>query len=200
MQGDSALRCFDRSHTKIRIMILKLMKQLGYHNVFDEMMMEVQEKFVENFYEKYETDNQYLRYIFIVMKNRMKDLRFKMYRYTATHLSVPPDIGDPEDCNLIRIWNEMAEDTREEAPLDAVIVQDFVSQIHNKLIRDLHKKIFLAMVEGKPPKKIAEELGYSVGHIGQVRANHIWPVVKDIMKIPEDKYDMLIDSCRIYCR
>jgi len=187
MRGKTALKCFDRSKNKIKFMLMKLKYQLGFDGPLEELMSEAQEKYIKCFVEVYETDEQFLRYLFIVMKNRIRDLRFKEYRYRNTHQATIS--GSLEDNNFInsgghvRIWNEMAEDHKELNPLDAAIRQDIIEEVSNRLCRDLHKDIFILLVEGKPAKIIAEELGYSVGHIGQVKMKYIWPVVKSIEAI-----------------
>jgi RNA polymerase sigma factor (sigma-70 family) len=204
MRGDTAIKSFTRSKFKIRIMLLKLMQQTGFSCSLDELISETQEKWIVCFEQYYEEDDQFLKFMFIVMKNKLRDLRNKEFRYQNTHISCPTSIAkmfpiiDTEVSGYVRVWNEMAADHKEENPLDIIIKKDIINQVNKKLIKDLERKVFIRLVEGASPKQIANDLGYSIGHIGQIRNKRIWPVVKEVMNIPDDKYDMLIDSGRIY--
>ena len=66
------------------------------------------------------------------------------------------------------------------------------------MTQPLQKQIFEKMVEGKTHKTIAEELGVTSCHVIKIKKETIWPIVKEVMNIPEDMYDVLCDSGRIY--
>jgi hypothetical protein len=208
MQGDAAIKSFNRCSNKLKFVIIKLAGQLGMYIDYDEILDEIQERWI-SCYDIYEDDNQYMRYMFIVIKNHMRCRRQQDYRYYNTHLSPNSqqvhrtfgfDISIERGDMFVKIMNEIAEDNgiREENPLDVTIKNDFISKIFDKLTKPLHRQIFELLAEGKSTKQIAEDLGYTVFHINNVRAKYIWPIVKDIMEIPDKRYENLISSGRIF--
>jgi RNA polymerase sigma factor (sigma-70 family) len=201
MQGDSAIEIFEKNKPKIIIMLNKLQVQLGFYLQPEESINECMTKWIDCFETTYEDDEQFMRYMFVVMKNRIKDLKRLYYRYQAMHVSDPSRISksqDGEDSGHVRVWNEMAVDTKENQPIENAIINEYVKLITENLSLDLHKKVFDRLVEGKPHKVIAEELGVSSCNVVKIKREIIWPIVKEIMKIGNDRYDVLIDSGRIY--
>lgn len=209
MKGDAAIKSFERCKHRIYLIILKLRTQLGFPFNIDEILLETQEKWIEC-YDIYESDNQYLRYMFIVMKNDMKNKRKKEFRYFNTHVSPSdPAILRTLGANIeiesgemtVRIMNEVAVDAnmREENPLDTCQNKEAVKRIEQRLYKELHVQIFLMLVAGISVEDIAQELNYTPSHINNIRHKFIWPAVKEAMDIPDHQYDRLVSSGRIYC-
>lgn len=200
MQGDTALGVFERCKPQIITLLFKLQKQLDYYCDINELISEAQERWVTCFRTIYEEDKQFLRYMFVVMKNRIKDLKRDRWRYQRTHISDPMKIcaGIEEPDGHVRVWNEMAVDHKEESAPIRVELNELISRIEDKLSKKFHKDVFKMLVEGYPHKKIAEELGCSVGHVAKTKKDFIWPVTQQVMNISEDKYEVLTDSGRIY--
>lgn len=200
-ESPTALRTFERCRPKVKMMLLRIQKQLQHFQPIEDLVHEAQQKWIQCFPDIYEEDSQYLKYMFVVMKNRMKDIRRLEYRYQNTHVSDPAKISrglEDSSTSHVQVWNEMAADHKEEMPVDNCIRKEFIEMIEAKLTKDLHIKIFRLMTEGRTHKQIAEELGFSTGHIVQIKTKIIWPIAKEVMRIPEDTYDVLIDSGRIY--
>lgn len=206
MIGTSALEVFDRCSYHIRLMLHRLMKQCDFYIEIEDLMCECQERWVACFEDKYENDKQFLRYMFVVMKNKIRDNKKNTIRYQRKHISDPNRLdglngGEREgDSAHVRIWNEMAVDTKEDLPITNAYLREVISMIESELERPFHKQIFKLMVEGLPHKKIAEELGCSTGHVVKIKTEYIWPKVQEVMNIPDKVYEVLIDSGRIYCR
>ena len=201
MIGDAALRVFDRNKDKVLRMMWTLNMQSGLFFQSEELMVEVQERWSFLFEKFYETDNQYLRFMFIVMKNRMKILKKQEMRYRSRNISDPKVINARfsiflEEESSVRIWNEMAEDKREEKPVDCAIKNEIKERVCSGL-KPLHAKIFLLLVDGYPVSEIAKQLGFSQGHVSNIRSKFIWPQVKEAMHISDEKYERLTDSGRV---
>ena len=199
-----SLEVFERCSYKINQMLHTLMRQLDFFVNPDEILSEAQERWVSCYEYTYETDDQFLRYMFVVMKNKIRDLKKAHYRYQRMHVSDPAKLtgiaGDSEgEMGHTRVWNEMAVDMREEMPITNCEIREAISMIDEALAKPFHRKVFALMVQGLPHQAIAEELGCSTGHVVKTKKDAIWPIVKKVMKIPDDKYDVLIDSGRIYC-
>jgi len=207
MESKVAMKCFNRNVLQIKLMLYKLVGQLNFRCDVKDLLSIAQEKYIKCFY-AYENDNQYRRFIFIVLKNAIKDIKNKDLRYNRIHLSNPNSIAgifrmvskEGADLPAIRVWNEMAEDIRTENPLKFLIRKEIEEEVKKKLLKSFHRKVFDLMIKGFKPKDIAEKLGYSSSYIGQIRILHIWPVVKEVMKIPDERYRKLISSGRIYVR
>ncbi len=198
--GDAAISIFERCKPKVRSMLFTIQRQLNYFGDDPEHLLnETQARWVECF-DRYEEDEQYLHYMFVVMKNKVKDIRRLQYRYSNTHVSDPNKIGQPSDgygeVGHVRAWNEMAVD-KEPMVVESMMIQEIVNEIDSRLIKDLHKKVFALLVAGLNHKDIAEELGFSVGHIAQIRARFIWPTAKEVLNIDDETYNVLISSGRI---
>lgn len=200
--SEEALMTFERCKPKVKLMLLRIQKQLQHFQLLDELVHEAQQKWIQCYSDVYEEDTQYMKYMFVVMKNRIKDMRRCEYRYQNTHISDPAKINarlSTEDCNShVQVWNEMAVDHTEEMPIDNCIRKEFCEMIEAKLTKQLHLDVFRLLSEGRTHKQIAEELGFSTGHIVQIKTKTIWPIVKEVMRIPDDMYDVLVDSGRIY--
>ncbi len=200
--GDTAISIFERCKTDIKTMLYTIQKQLHYYeNDQEHLLNEAQARWVECF-DKYEEDKQYLHYMFVVMKNKVRDIRRLQYRYSNTHISDPAKLATAftdtgEATGHVRAWNEMAVD-KEPMVVETMVISETINSIEEQLTKDLHKKVFKLLVSGLTHKEVAEELGFSTGHIAQIRAKFIWPVVKEVMKIDDDVYDLLISSGRIY--
>jgi DNA-directed RNA polymerase specialized sigma24 family protein len=198
------MEAYTRCASRIRLIIFKLTKQMDYFPPESEILSEVQERWINCYDDIYEDDNQYLKYMFVVIKNKIRNLKKEQNRYLRTHISDPNKLGglshDPEggQSGHTRVWNEMAVDHKEDNPLTACLIKEIVEKINTSLIRDLHREVFKRMLAGLEHKDIAQELGCSTGHVVKIKKDYIWPVVRDVMHIPYCKFDVLIDSGRIY--
>lgn len=207
--SETALQAYDRCKKKIETMLSRIQRQTTFYTGgLDLLISETQQKWIGCFENRYEDDNQYLKYMFIVMKNRIKDIKADEKQYQSVHVSDPARLSRKDDegnnASHTRVWNEMAPDEgefrREQSQIDVAIYNETVENIYNALTSDLQRKIFRCLVQGMSSAEISEEIGYSTGHILQIKVNQIWPIVRDTMRIPYDKYDVLIDSGRIFCR
>lgn len=201
--GDTAINIFERCMPQVKTMLLTIQRQLHhFENDQQNLIDEARERWVECF-EKYEEDQQYLHYMFVVMKNKIRDIRRHQYRYSNTHISDPNKISRPEmhegAIGHVRVWNEMAVD-KEPMVLESMLIQEQVDQIASRLTKDLHKQVFRLLASGIDHKEIAVQLGFSAGHIASIKAKHIWPIAKEVMGIDDEAYEILVSSGRIYYR
>lgn len=202
--SQTAQNCFKRCKHKVTMMVLKLKTQLEVtHMSTEDLLAAAQEKFISSF-EYYETDKQYLGFIFIVIKNKIRDIKTQEIKWARKHVSDETRLpknglsgkGD-ENVSYLELLNNLAEDCKYGDPLDNLVIKDLIETIQEKLKKDLHKEIFRCIVDGKIDREIGEECLRSTSNISQLRRTVIWPLVKDVLKISEDKYEKLIDSGRV---
>lgn len=191
-------RVWGRSEKAVDIIVNKLRFKFYYlTNKVEELKAEAQLVFYKLFYEKYETDEQYLRFFFIVIKNRFHDLNSRENRYHSVHVSTEVlcqkynhDDGDD------RVYTDIA--VHEDPDLcEGMDFDDKVDEILDALPDALNRTIFRFMIFGHRVFEIAKLIDYSPGYVSHMRKEYIWPVVKKVMNIPDDAYEELIDSGRI---
>ena len=177
----------------------------------EEIMSEVQWKFVSLFYEKYEDDNQYLRFMFIVSKNVIHDMQRKEYRYTNKHscdltklrnkFRIPLQGNNNVDDEYLRIINEMAVDNKfENSQVETLIFKELKEQVETRLENPIHIKIFRLILDEYKPLQISEEINKPTAYVGQVKRHKIFPVVKEVLEMSDEDYEWHSASGRIFCK
>lgn len=199
-RGTTAEIVYQRSELPLIKMILVIKTQIGLFYDTDEILNEAHEKFIKLF-DYYEEDKQYLNFMFSVIKNMMRDIRkreikFHKFHVTTSSANMVNDNKIGEDNTL----EQLAEDkVREINPASNMETMDMVEMIRTNLKREVHREIFLRIVENKSNVEIAQELGFSASYVSVIRVRYIWPIVKKIMNISDDVYFRLTDSGRINC-
>jgi len=173
----------------------------------EEILTTVEFKFFELFYKTYENDNQYLRFMFIITKNIINDLQRREYRFVNKHRYDAAKIcarfrivtNDIIDDNYVRITNEMAVDNKFENNCEEkYIYQELLKQVENILERPVYIEIFHLILNDYKAKEISKIVGMSTGFIGQVKRQVIFPAIKEVLNIPDKRYEWLSASGRIY--
>jgi DNA-directed RNA polymerase specialized sigma24 family protein len=202
-RGLTAGKIYLRLELQVKKIVLTLKTQLGLYYDTDIIMNEAQNKFIKLF-DYYEDDQQYLRFMFSVIKNLMRDIRKKEIKFHKFHVttssasfSIPGYDNSHDDHTILE---QIAVDTKREInPLHNMEVKDVVELVAKSLKREVHREIFLHIVEGKSNIDIAQELGYSASYISVIRVRYIWPLVQKIMNISDHDYFRLTDSGRVNC-
>lgn len=202
-KGETANKIYQRLEVSMLRIILTLKKQLGLYYDTDIIQNDVHAKFIKLF-DYYEDDKQYLRFMFSVTKNLMRDIRSKetkFHRFHVTTASINFNIpGYDVTTDNHKILEQIAVDTKREVnPLKSVEAKDIVELVIKSLKREVHREIFLYIIEGKSNVDIALELGYSASYISVIRVRYIWPLVQKIMNISDRDYFKLTDSGRTNC-
>lgn len=195
-----ALRSFERNEHKIKVFLQNLQVQLGYYvseNEFDLLNI-CRAKWIAN-WDKYETDESYMNYMFISMKNEIRTIRKTESRYKTKHKCGPESVTNNNNTtiSLIRVWNEMAV-SPEDGPREILQMKELTMRITNRLLEDQSLEVFMLMAEGNDIKDISQQLGISVTKVTRIKKEIIWPIMREVMQIPDSKYEVLIDNGRIY--
>jgi len=203
IRGETANKIYKRLDQHILRIILNLKQQLGLYYDTDIIVNEVHAKFIKLF-DYYEYDAQYLRFMFTVIKNLMRDIRKKEIKFHKFHVTTSSANFHIPDCDYIQddqtILEQIAVDKKREVnPLENMEVKDMIELITRSLKREVHREIFLHIIEGKSNIDIAQELGYSASYVSIIRVHYIWPLVQKIMNISDRDYFKLTDSGRINC-
>ena len=96
MEGSKAVeRMWLKLESKIKNTIVnKLHLSFNIQSMsHEESLSEMMHVFFDNFYKVYETENQYMRFIFVVFKRKMIDLYNRERRYYKTHKAVLNNIS-----------------------------------------------------------------------------------------------------------
>lgn len=202
-KGETANKIYQRLEVSMLRIVLTLKKQLGLYYDTDIIQNEVHAKFIKLF-DYYEDDKQYLRFMFSVTKNLMRDIRskeMKFHKFHVTTTSVNFDVpGYDVTTDNHKILEQIAVDTKREVnPLESMEMKDIIELVIKSLKREVHREIFLYIIEGKSNVDIALELGYSASYISVIRVRYIWPLVQKIMNISDHDYFKLTDSGRTNC-
>lgn len=202
-RGFTASKVYDRLEVQIKKIVITLKIQLGLYYDLDIIMNEAQNKFIKLF-DYYEDDQQYIRFMFSVIKNLMRDIRKKEFKYHKFHVTTSsasfnvPGYETSQDDHTI--LEQIAVDTKREVnPLKNMESKDIVETVAKSLKREVHREIFLHIIEGKSNIDIAQELGYSASYVSVIRVRYIWPLVQKIMNISNEDYFKLTDSGRVNC-
>ena len=190
---------WERNEYKVKKIINDLKNRYKFYIMTtDEILPDVQSKFHELWAEYWDDDEQYLRFFFVVTKNLIHTLQRREYRYANKHHSNLQG-KNGEETNYIRILSEIAIDKNTENNIDEQIKHnEIVEQVLELLINETHKDIFRLMIKGYISREICDELGKSMSHVREVKVNEIYPIVKYVMEIPDEKYKYYASSGRIY--
>jgi len=209
-------RVWNRCEKRIQYTIIfKLAKSFRIQSLtMDDYVSEAMHLFFINFYEKYENDNQYLRFMFIVIKNKMCDLYNREKRYYKTHktsesllagIFLIPDLMSNGIVKKHAI-NEVPESesimkyvaTNGSEVTDSIVHAETCKEIERKLVTEESRQVFRLMKDGYRRCEIGEELGMEPNKVANIKKKKIWPVVKSVMNISDDRYKWLTCSGRIY--
>ncbi len=208
-RGDTALEVWERLEGKMIVIISKLKYKYKFTTTpMEEIVSEVRMKFHELYYNVYEKDEQFLRFMFIVTKNIIHDMQRKEYRYANRHscdlnklrskFRIPLQNSDAND-GYVRIINEMAVDTKPtNNVINNLLYKETINQIETILNNPIHIKIFRMILEGHRPYDIAEKIDKQAGYIGLVKRKYIYPALKEVMNISDKDYEWLASSGRIF--
>lgn len=174
----------------------------------EDLAAEIMHIFFKYFYEKYEDDNQYCRFIFICFKNKMIDLFNREIRFYRTHKAIDSSSGEVNE----KAGCVYTSDHRDQALQNAIftagrINKDFtgedvelvdaISYIENSLDEE-DVVVFRMMVEGYREFEIAEYLEVSPTVVGRIKRKCIWPAAKRAFAINDESYEKLCSSGRFY--
>jgi len=191
--------------------IMKLARSFNLKDMnFEELTSEMMFLFFTKFDEFYENDNQYLRFMFILFKNKMCDLYKKEKRYHTCILSedrinsinVGSEYGD-EDTNVFTNFIDFFSHTNRRT-IDNTLNTVIENEIIKLMNKDLEKKgeesvsIFKLMIKGYRQMEICKELDIHASKVNTIKRKHIWPLAKKVLNISDKDYDYLICSGRIF--
>lgn len=97
--GETAVdRLYKKLKQDITDICRKILYQTGfYYMSVEELEQEARILFFTRFEEYYETNNQYLRFLFIAIKNKVRTEQKKTYRYVNRFKNMPPmDDEEPD--------------------------------------------------------------------------------------------------------
>lgn len=194
---EAALLKFEENRTKIYKICFYL--QSIFPLPLDEVLQEYRIKWCQsydNFAEKLgEMDeDQFFRYMVTSMKNRMKDIRKDRNSENENIIHAEAaSIYSETDANI----GEYFKDYRELSSHDTVVQKEYVTQIKEKL-NERDAQIFDMLIINTPINEIAEVMGYNKQKINNFKKENIFPVVKEVMGITDDKYFVLTNNGRIY--
>jgi RNA polymerase sigma factor (sigma-70 family) len=193
MYNEEALLSLEKDKSKICMLVRRLCFQLNYRCDVEELICIIQERYLE-LYEKYFDKNiPYMKFMFKVIKNFIKDEKRKEIRYIRTHQTEFKNEENGESLTLDEISR-----SREINPVDSLIRSEILDNINKKLSRDLHKQIFVLLSEGFTNREIGNKLGFSQTYVDNIKQTLIFPIVKDVMQIDERKYDKLVNNGKEY--
>ena len=209
MNYKMAYKVWERLESEIKNNINKLRNQYKFYTVpMDEILSEVQFKFFELYYDVYETDKQFLNYMYIVTKNVIHDLQRREYKFANRHscdltklrakfhISIN-HVSESE--SYVRITNEMAVDNKfEHDLLKQTIYEELVAKVEAILKNPIYIKIFRLILQNYKPIDISEIVNISCGYVGHIKRKHIFPAVKEVLNIPDEEYEWLACSGRIF--
>jgi len=205
-------RVWNKNKSKIFMsIIMKLARSFNLKDMnFEELTSEMMFLFFTKFDEFYENDNQYLRFMFILFKNKMCDLYKKEKRYHTCILSedrinsinVGSEYGD-EDTNVFTNFIDFFSHTNRRT-IDNTLNTVIENEIIKLMNKDLEKKgeesvsIFKLMIKGYRQMEICKELDIHASKVNTIKRKHIWPLAKKVLNISDKDYDYLICSGRIF--
>lgn len=199
-------KLWDRNRHKIVAIISRLRFKLNYYALeIDSILNYVHFKFLDLCYDVYENDEQFMRFMFVVTRNIVYDLRRKDVKYLKQHngdllklrskfMITCNDIG-AED-SYLRIMNEIAVD---ETPVDSALIhEELIKAVESHLENPVHIKIFQLLLQSYKPQDISEEIGRPVAYVGQIKRQFIYPAVAEVLELSEEEYEYHAASGRIY--
>jgi len=195
MEGDSAILSFERNKRKIFTCIWYLKKQIGFYFVQEDAMAEFQKTWIEKFSEYYEDDKQYLNFMFIVMKNLFKVMKAKEVKWTRRHVSdvITTSEDYEEGCSI----SEVTEDVTTEKPLEKILFDEIKERIKIRL-SPRAGLIFDLLLLNFNAKEIAIHAKCTAITVSNIKKREIWPIVKEVLNIPDEKYTKMCASTRLY--
>lgn len=190
----------------MRSIINKLYKsfKLDTHDE-DDVESECMHLFFRTYYDKFESENQFMRFIFVSFKNRMIDLKNKERRHAKIFvdaestkglwmggISMDPDTSRNFDLNQINLFED-----KSDSFISDIETGDLVDLMAGELL-EREVEVLRMMIDGYRTCEIAELLGCSTPLVGHIKKNKIWPLAKKYLDISDDDFEYLSSSGRIY--
>jgi DNA-directed RNA polymerase specialized sigma24 family protein len=200
----SVERVWARNENKVfNTIVMKLKRSFMINTISgDELMSEAMYCFFKNFYRIYEHDAQYLSYLFIVMKNKIIDLKNRENKFYSMHLCLEGFNGKNKDEENFNIESMTKDERSGLNKKNEILEENIYEEIKIKISEDLPnnecRKIFALMLLGYKIIEISKELNITPNKVGYIRKNKIWPLAKKYMNIHKREYEYLVSSGRIY--
>lgn len=153
----------ERNHSKLKEIANQLKNQESiYTNSSLEVYQELLILFYKNFEDYYESDEQYMKFLFICLRNRLRNVRKKDNTYSSRFLTIDKLAGDEEDGGgYLKAW-EMFEDSK------SVVKVNVISEIC-KLVDEKTRSFIECVSHGKTSEQIKEELNINHEDLQEMR-------------------------------
>lgn len=200
MEGDSAVSSFERSKWKINNCIISLKFQVGFYITQEDAMAEFQKTWIEKFSDYYENDRQYLNFMFVVMKNVFRIMKAKEVKWARRHVS---DVSTFSFDSVSESGSEggtileITEDLNAEKPLEKILFDELKQRIKVRLSLKA-SLIFDLLLLNFSIKEIAVHAKCTAITVSNIKKREIWPAVKEVLNISDEKYAKMCTSTRLY--
>lgn len=183
-------RVWTRNESYVNNKIVKRLKY-GLNVSFlseEELLQEARLQFFSLFYDFYEDDNQYLKFIFIVVKNRMRNLKRNNFKRESVFVTDPVTIASRAGL-IIDDEREMKNNPIEFFKGKEDLVKECLSNELFNIIKEKIEKLFdsdtvavlQGLVSGKTQVNIADEMLLPV-HVVNGKVRNIRKVTKQILE------------------
>jgi len=161
-------RLFKKNEQQLKNNLNKLICHTGYFSCNrDEVWQELCILFYQNFTEYYETDRQYLSFLFICLKNRIRNMQKKQYtyegRFTTDLTSIQSNLGirqgDTETGRsadqYTATWGQVSSPSSQ---FDEMEIQEII-QKSRQLLDNVGKEVFdMILTDRKAVKEVNEAM------------------------------------------
>ena len=167
-------KIYQRCEKQLNAMCRKLVHQNKCGNRYDAntITQEARIKFYEAFAEYYDEDQQYLRFLFITIKNQIRNFQNKDNKRDSLFIPPPPPAvtkdgasNDPYLQGLAELKDPKSEEDIEPTYLENISKEFTVDNLVNKLNCELDKSIILCIVSGKSLKETSRSTGLKLDEI-----------------------------------
>lgn len=169
-------RVYNRCKGQLRLSVAKLQRSTGFYQVsYEELNQEMAILFYNNFEEYYEEDNQYMRFLFICLKNRIRNMQLKEYNYRNRFVALAVPEGNEDDYSSA--WGQVADPQCEWTKYEIKEICDKVKELMKKTE---YNDIYYCLTKGYSVKKTARLTRRSVCDVVTIVKNQIQPLLIEV--------------------
>jgi hypothetical protein len=169
-------RVYNRCKGQLKGIVAKLQRSTGFYQVpHEELNQEVTILFYNNFEEYYEDDNQYLRFLFICLKNRIRNMQLKEYNYRNRFVALKTSEDNEDDYSAT--WGQVADP---ECTWTKYEIKEICDKAKEMIKQTQYNDIYHCLTQGYSIKKTARLTRRSVCEVIEIVKNEIQPLLIEI--------------------
>lgn len=174
-------RIWEKNISKVHHFVNKLQAQTGFYDYsHTELMQEACMLFHKRFEDYYEADEQYLRFLFVAVKNHIRNLQLKTYtrnnRFSTNFLELKSVASDEGVVDYMTAWNNVCDPKN---IYRAIELNDLIEK-SSMYLNELGNEIVLMLCEGVTVKGIAENKSMKIEEVKNIINKSIKPILIEL--------------------